>query len=95
MKFLRSIKVSSDRVNKSERISVVNYSWSTIKTFEEYLDFHDIIQLKTGYFAESPGPLLACFSVYVFVLSYWLVHEATYCILSHSCMLSFKEYLLS
>lgn len=74
MKFLRGINVSSDRVNKSERISVVNYSWSAIKTSQKYLDFHDIIQLKTGYFAGSPGPLLACFCAYVFVLSYWLVH---------------------
>ena len=70
MKFLGVTNVSSVRVNKSERISVVNYSWSAIKTFQEYLDFHDIIQLKTGYFAESPGPLLACFCVYVVVLSY-------------------------
>ena len=33
MKFLGVTNVSSVRVNKSERISVVNYSWSAIKTF--------------------------------------------------------------
>lgn len=93
MKFLRHINVSSDRVNKSKRISVVNYSWSAIKTFQEYLDFHDIIQLKTGHFAESPGPLLACFCVYVFICHIgWYIRPPIAYFLIHACFHSKNIY---
>lgn len=61
-----------------------------LRPFRSILIF---IQLKTGHFAESPGPLLACFCVYVFICHIgWYIRPPIAYFLIHACFHSKNIY---
>ena len=81
-------------LNKPERISIVYYSWSVVKTFQEHLDFHGIIQQKAGYFTEGRGPLfglLLCLCFCFFHIGWYTRLPIAYSLI-HACIHSNNIY---